>query len=65
MRKGCETLTQEELRKLLNERCEREKATYICKVTGLNKDVLSRFKRNKIDLYPELFSKLENYLINH
>ncbi|WP_024346881.1 hypothetical protein [Lacrimispora indolis] len=59
-------MTQIELRELLNERLERERATYICKVTNINKDVLSRFKLGKIDLYPYLFERLEAYLLeNH
>lgn len=57
-------MTQQELRTMLNKRLIREKASYICSVTGLNKDVLSRFKTGKIDLYPALFAKLENYLLN-
>lgn len=57
-------LTQEELRNLLRERTEKEKQVYIAKVTGIDKDVLSRFKLGKIDLYPALFKKLEAYLIN-
>lgn len=57
-------MTQEELRTTLNKRLIREKASYICSVTGLNKDVLSRFKTGKIDLYPNLFSRLEEYLTN-
>lgn len=56
-------MTQKELREMLNERLERERATYICKVTNINKDVLSRFKLGKIDLYPYLFEKLEAYLM--
>lgn len=57
-------MTNEELRTMLKERLEREKATYICKVTGINKDVLSAFKNGKIEkLYPHLFSKLEAYLL--
>ncbi len=57
-------MTQEELRKTLRERLVREKASYICSVTGINKDVLSKFKRGKIDLYDYLFEKLEHYLLN-
>ncbi len=57
-------MTQEELRNMLKERLVREKASYICFVTGINKDILSRFKNNKINLYPALFTKLENYLLN-
>lgn len=57
-------MTQIELRELLNERLERERAIYISKVTNINKDVLSRFKLGKIDLYPHLFERLEAYLLN-
>lgn len=57
-------LTQEELRDLLKERTQKEKQIYIANVTGIDKDVLSRFKLGKIDLYPRLFTKLEAYLTN-
>lgn len=57
-------LTQEELRNLYKERLTREKQTYISKVIGIDGSILSKFKLGKIDLYPQLFSKLENYLIN-
>lgn len=56
------TITQEELRRLYNERLIREKQTYISKMTGINSSVLSKFKTGKIDLYPHLFAKLEQYL---
>ena len=55
-------MTQEELRDLLKERTQKEKQIYIANVTGVDKDVLSRFKLGKINLYPALFAKLENYL---
>lgn len=58
-------LTQEELRAMLLQRLEREKATYICKTIGMNKNTLSSFKNNKIDLYPHLFAKLEDYLMKN
>lgn len=58
-------LTNEELRTMLKTRLEREKASYICKVTGINKDTLSAFKNGKIEkLYPHLFEKLEAYLLD-
>lgn len=57
-------LTQEELRNLYKERLMREKQTYISKIVGIDGSILSKFKLGKIDLYPQLFSKLENYLIN-
>jgi len=58
-------LTQVELREMLRKRLEREKATYICKTIGMNKNTLSSFKNGKIDLYPHLFEKLEAYLTNN
>lgn len=57
-------MTQEELRDLLKERTQKEKQIYIANVTGIDKDVLSRFKLGKINLYPALFAKLEKYLLN-
>lgn len=56
-------MTQEELRELYCTRLEREKQCYIAEVTGISKPVLSKFRNNKIDLYPYLFEKLEAYLI--
>lgn len=58
-------MTQEELREMLLRRLEREKATYICKTIGMNKNTLSSFKNGKINLYPHLFEKLETYLTNN
>lgn len=58
-------MTQVELREMLRQRLEREKATYICKTIGMNKNTLSSFKNGKIDLYPHLFEKLEAYLTNN
>ena len=57
-------MTQEELRELYNDRLEKEKQTYVSKVTGIDGAILSKFKNNKINLYPALFAKLVNYLLN-
>lgn len=57
-------LTQQELRELYIERLKREKQCWISSVTGINKDVLSKFKLGKIDLYENLFKKLEAYLLD-
>lgn len=57
-------MTQKELRELYNERLKREKQTYISKVTGIDSAILSKFKTNKIDLYKNLFPRLEEYLLN-
>lgn len=55
-------MTQEELRIEYRKRLEREKQIYIAKAIGVDYGILSRFKNNKIDLYPHLFKKLELYL---
>ena len=57
-------MTQEELRSLYKERLEREKQTYISKMVKIDPSILSRFKTGKIDLYTDLFSRLEDYLTN-
>lgn len=57
-------MTQEELRSFYKERLEREKQKYISKIVKIDSSILSRFKTGKIDLYPDLFSRLENYLTN-
>ena len=57
-------MTQDELRELYTERVQREKQCYISKQTNINNGLLSRFKTGKIDLYPHLFKRLEEYLTN-
>ena len=55
-------MTQDEVRALLIKRVESEKQTYIAKQIGVPKQVLSAFKLNKKNLYPESLQKLEEYL---
>ena len=55
-------MTQDEVRELLIKRVESEKQTYIAKQIGVPKQVLSAFKLNKKNLYPESLQKLEEYL---
>ena len=57
-------MTQEELREKYRERLVREKQTYIGKAVNINPAILSKFKTGKLDLYPDLFARLENYLLN-
>lgn len=57
-------MTQEELRERYKERLTREKQNYIGKAVKINPVTLSNFKNGKLDLYPELFARLENYLSN-
>ncbi|WMC93203.1 hypothetical protein [Kineothrix sp. MB12-C1] len=55
-------MTQEELRNIYNLRLKKEKQSYIAETIGIDAGVLSKFRNNKIDLYPHLFKKLEAYL---
>lgn len=57
-------MTQEELRGIYKKRLEREKQTYISKMVKIDPSILSKFKTGKIDLYPNLFERLEDYLTN-
>ena len=57
-------MTQAELRSLYKKRLEREKQTYISKMVKIDPSILSKFKTGKIDLYPNLFERLEDYLLN-
>ena len=58
-------MTQDELRQKLIERTIRGQQQYIAKECGIGANTLSRFKTGKIDLYPDLFAKLETYLANN
>ena len=58
-------MTQEELRELYKKRLEREKQSFIAKVVKIDPSILSKFKNGKFDLYPDLFNRLEAYLLNN
>lgn len=58
-------MTQEELREIYKERLKREKQSYISKIVKIDPSILSKFKTGKFDLYPDLFNRLEAYLLNN
>lgn len=58
-------MTQSELRELYRDRLNHGKQCYIAEQTGINAAVLSQFKNEHIDLYPHLFVKLQDYLLNN
>ncbi len=58
-------MTQEELREIYKQRLVREKQSYISKVVKIDSSILSKFKSGKFDLYPDLFNRLEAYLLNN
>lgn len=57
-------MTQEELREVYKQRLEKEKQSYISKIVKIDASILSKFKTGKFDLYPDLFNRLEAYLLN-
>lgn len=57
-------MSQEELRETYKQRLVKEKQSYISKIVKIDASILSKFKTGKIDLYPDLFSRLEAYLMN-
>lgn len=58
-------MTQEELREIYKERLKREKQSYISKIVKIDPSILSKFKTGKFNLYPDLFNRLEAYLLNN
>ena len=56
-------MTQEELREIYKQRLEKEKQSYISKIVKIDPSILSKFKHGKFDLYPDLFNRLEAYLL--
>ena len=55
-------LTQDVVRAKLNEKCEMVKLTYLEKKTQIPKEMLSRFKNGKRDLWQESLEKLNAIL---
>lgn len=58
-------MTQEELRETYRQRLVKEKQSYISKVVKIDPSTLSKFKNGKFDLYPDLFDRLQAYLLNN
>lgn len=55
--------TQDEVRNLLIQEIDRgRKQSYIAESIGIPRQVLSAFKLNKKELYPESLAKLEEFL---
>lgn len=60
-----ERLTQEEVREKLIEKSKGMKIKFIAEETGIPREIISKFKNSKRDLYPESLEVLNNYLENH
>lgn len=51
-------MTQDELREKISDYVKKGTQKYIAEITGVSVGTISKFKRGKFDLYPELFDKL-------
>lgn len=58
-------LTQAEVREKLIEKSKGLKIKFIAEETGIPREIISKFKNSKRDLYPESLEVLNNYLENH
>ena len=60
-----EKLTQEEVREKLINKSKGLKIKFIAEETGIPREIISKFKNSKRNLYPESLEVLNNYLENH
>lgn len=58
-------MTQEEVREKLIEKSKGMKIKFIAEETGIPREIISKFKNSKRELYPVSLEKLNNYLDNH
>ena len=65
MKKEGENLTQTEVREKLIEKTKGMKIKFIAEETGIPREIISKFKNSKRELYPESLEVLNNYLDNH
>lgn len=59
-----EILTQDEVREKLIEKTKGMKIKFIAEELGIPREILSKFKNGRRDLYPESLERLNNYLNN-
>lgn len=65
LKKEGEILTQAEVRAKLIEKSKGLKIKFIAEETGIPREIISKFKNCKRDLYPNSLEVLNNYLDNH
>ena len=58
-------LEQAEVREKLIKKSKGLKIKFIAEETGIPREIISKFKNSKRDLYPESLEVLNNYLENH
>ncbi len=64
-KRGENVTTQEEVREKLIEKCKGLKLKFIAEETGIPREIISKFKNSKRELYAESLEVLNNYLDNH
>lgn len=62
---GEKLVTQESVRRKLQEKTEAVRQRNISDSTGIPREIISKFLSGKRDLYPESLSVLNEYLDNH
>lgn len=58
-------VTQDSVRELLVEKTKGMKIKFIAEETGIPREIISKFKHSKRDLYEDSLHKLNDYLLNH
>ena len=58
-------MEQAEVREKLIKKSKGLKIKFIAEETGIPREIISKFKNSKRDLYPESLEVLNNYLENH
>lgn len=58
-------MTQSEVREKLIEKSKGMKIKFIAEETGIPREIISKFKHSKRELFPESLEILNNYLDNH
>lgn len=65
MKEGEKLITQESVRDKLLEKTNAVRQQTIAEVTGIPREIISKFMNGKRDLYPESLEVLNKYLDTH
>lgn len=58
-------VTQDSVRELLIAKTKGMKIKFIAEETGIPREIISKFKNSRRDLYEESLIRLNDYLLNH
>lgn len=65
MKEGEKLITQESVREKLLEKTNAVRQQNIAELTGIPREIISKFMNGKRELYPESLEVLNDYLNNH